>query len=252
MLKLPQLVTTLFLSLAAISIIAPSPAEATSFMPTPFPTSVQNAPIILRGKVGMSYPEFAQDPDGGKRIFTFTEIQPTEVLKGDVRTAANSLIIREMGGEKDGVGYHVPGTAQFQRGEDTVIFLRPADRDGTFDVHGMMMGKYNVITNSEGQEVLDGPGLILDPNAPPEKWTLDRLRKVIAQQAEMNPTPAAAASPAPQLQPLKPQVAPSAAPSKLEEPQNVKTEEPRSWQTWAMILFVGAILGILMSRYRKR
>jgi hypothetical protein len=238
----------------SLIIVASTPSEATTFMPVPFSTSVQNAPIILRGKVGMSYPEFAQDADGGKRIFTFTEIQPTEVLKGNVRTEASSLIIREMGGEKDGIGYHIPGTAQFQQGEDTVIFLRPAERDSTFDVHGMMMGKYNIVTDAQGQEALDGPGLRSDPLAPPEKWTLDRLRKLIAEQADSGAvrTPTAAASPALQLQPLKPKAAPSAAPSEPVLTSNVEVEDSKSWRTWVMILVVGTILGLFMSRYRKR
>lgn len=249
--------STLFLALS-LHFATAIPSKATTFMPVPFSSAVQDAPIIVRGKVGMSYTDLAQDPDGAKRIFTLTEIQPNEVLKGDPQAGAKAIMVRELGGEKDGIGYNVPGTAQFQRGEDTVIFLNPANQDGAYDVHGMMMGKYNVITDSEGQEALDGPGLMSsspDPGAPPEKWTLDRLRKLIEKQSGSGAPPhsAPSVSPAHQMQSLNTQSAPSSTGSSaLIEPQEDDREGWKQWGLWGIILASGAVIGILRSRSRRR
>jgi hypothetical protein len=53
-----------------------------------------------------------------------------------------------------------------------------------------MMGKYNVVTDSEGRENLEGPGLhqtdTKSQNDPelPKKWSLDALRHLIQNQGQ--------------------------------------------------------------------
>ena len=76
----------------------------------------------------MSYPEWGKDSRGTKRIYTFTELQTSEVFKGNA--SSPSMVIREMGGEKDGVGLNIPGTSRYDRGEDVVVFLRDKNEDG--------------------------------------------------------------------------------------------------------------------------
>ncbi len=179
-----------------------TPAGATSFYPQPFPESVQTAPIILRGKAGVSYSDWSKDDSGGKRIYTFYELQPTEVLKGNV-SASSPLTLRELGGEKDGVGLNVPGVSQFEKGEDAVVFLKEKNSGGSYDVQGMMMGKYNIQKDSEGTEYLTGMGLNTFKNysdnngnnsgnssdsasgsPSPKRWTLTALRELIRAQAD--------------------------------------------------------------------
>lgn len=197
---MPSLLLAFFLPLAA---------WATSFMEQPFPETVKEAPIIVRGKVGNSSPEWGLGADGSKRIYTYYQLQVEEVLKG--RTAAVSLQMREMGGEKDGMGMHVAGAAQFNRGEDVVVFLGEVNSDGSHDVRGLMMGKYTIQRDESGAEVLNGPGLggkgndhrvgegQADPGGP-TVWTLDALRQVIRSQGE---APSEGAnSPNPQASPV--------------------------------------------------
>src|SRR5262249_24305923 len=113
------------------------------------------------------------------------------------------LAIRELGGVKNGVGLHVAGAAEFQPGEDVVVFLNDRNKDGTYDIRGMMMGKYNVKRMDDGSEALIGPGLalgrdhkIVEDDARDQEqadpgitsgWTLDRLRRLIEEQKDHPP-----------------------------------------------------------------
>src|ERR1700692_3171205 len=87
-----------------------APAAATTFYERPFPSMVEQASIVVRGHVGMSYTGWVEGSDGTTRIHTFTELQIDTLLKGDV--TGRTVIMRELGGEKDGVGMQVMGTAQ--------------------------------------------------------------------------------------------------------------------------------------------
>ena len=142
----------------------------------------------------MSYADWNKDDSGGKRIYTFYELQPTEVLKGNV-TPSSSITMRELGGEKDGVGLNVPGVAQIERGEDAIVFLKERNSGGSYDIQGMMMGKYNIQVDGEGTEYLTGMGLnnfdhsVNNPvgapsSPPPKKWALNDLRQLIRSQAD--------------------------------------------------------------------
>lgn len=176
-------------------------ALATTFIERPFPESVSEAPLIVRGRIGTSYADWVQNA-GGRKIYTFYDLQVDEVIKGQVEN--RSIVIRELGGEKDGVGMHVSGAAQFDRGEDVVVFLTERNSDGSFDVLGLMMAKYNIQRDESGNEVLVGPGLggahshaaesshkeahDESHNAPeePKKWTLDALRQLVKEQQSQN------------------------------------------------------------------
>lgn len=175
------------------------PAWATSFIERPFPQTVQDSPVIVHGRVGPTYTDWGHESDGGKRIYTYWELEIVEVLKGSVDGAQGVLRMREMGGEKDGMGMQVPGSAQFNTGEDVVVFLSDKNSEGSYDVWGLMMGKLNVQKNGDGKEILSGPAInnlthsrLLDdeshgdtPSA--SKWTLDALRNLVASQGSTPP-----------------------------------------------------------------
>jgi hypothetical protein len=176
-------------------------ARATTFMPRPLPSHVQDAPLVVRGKVGNHYADWSETSDGGKRIYTYTEIQVAEVFKGKV--GGPSVIARELGGEKDGIGMQVSGTAQFERGQDVVVLLGDRNSDGSHDVQGMMMGKFDVVRDAQGREMLAGGALIEGahfagmPGQANEKreWSLQDLRDLVAAQgsAPAAPRPSARA-----------------------------------------------------------
>lgn len=189
--------------LGGISILEQIPSLATTFLPVPFSDSVKDAPLIVRGKIGIHYSEWDQDPEGSKRIYTYYEFIPSEPLKGSIPSQP-TLMIRELGGEKDGIGMHIPGTAQFEKNEDVVVFLKPKNQAGAFDVHGMIMGKLNVFTDEKNEEYLTGPA-INPRSAGPEspRWTLKALRQLIKEQ-KANVQSSSQTHPHPSTTPLPP------------------------------------------------
>lgn len=173
-------------------------AKATSFVDQPFPDTVQEAPVIVHGRVGTSHADWSTGQDGTRRIYTFFDLEVLEVLKG--AAPGNSLTMRELGGEKDGLGMQVAGSAQFSPDEDVVVFLGPRNSvDNSYDVWGMSMGKYNLNKGEDGQEYLQGAGIsgsddhVLLGGQPdtqrPQKWTLDALRRLVQAQASAPPKP---------------------------------------------------------------
>jgi hypothetical protein len=182
---------------AAFFLLAPS-TFATSFIDRPFPTTVSEAPVIVKGRIGKSESKWSQGPDGSRKIFTYTELMVTEVLKSPHGIAEDSAIqLRELGGEIDGVGMVVPGTAKFEKDEDVVVLLSEENSDRSYDLRGLMIGKLKVEKASDGQEVLSGPAIsgtgprnLLsqpDEESTPggnQRWTLDALKKLISEQSK--------------------------------------------------------------------
>lgn len=188
----------------------------TTFYERPFPETVQDAPVIARGKVGMTYSNWAQGQDGVRRIYTFYELQVDEVFKGQLTSRSGkplqTAMMRTLGGEKAGVGMSVPGAPKFSRGEDVVVMLGPVQSDDSREILGLMMGKYNVERDSDGREFLTGPGLNpenrVGMQSPDQhrhdhderaehsgpKWTLERLRDLISEQSRQSDDSAAPTS----------------------------------------------------------
>jgi hypothetical protein len=170
-------------------------ARATSFAPVPFPSRVSESELIVRAVAGKSAGEWVASPGGGRRIYTYTEMRAVEIIKEPAGAPLRSkeFKVREMGGTRDGVGMQVSGTAEFSPGEEVILMLGPANEDGSHDVRGMMMGKYRIEKDSEGQEVLRGAGLggidshevqaFHGTHGTQGTWTLDRLKKLVVDQA---------------------------------------------------------------------
>jgi hypothetical protein len=167
-------------------------AHATSFFQQPFPDAVAEAPVVVYGKVGSNHADWSYGVDGTKRIYTFFDLSIIEVLKGPESVGAGgSLSMREMGGQKDGMGMVVSGSAAFTPGEEIVVFLGLKNDDASYDVFGMMMGKFNFVKDSEGRDVLAGPGLPFSstpskpgPTPTGTVWTLDALKSLIRTQGK--------------------------------------------------------------------
>lgn len=171
-------------------------AWATTFVSRPLSETTQKSPTLVRGKVNSSgYSDWVKTPDGGRRIYTYYEIQVSEVFKGDPKTGT-SIQIRELGGEKDGVGLQIAGTAQFSPGEDVVLTLGEKNADGSYDLRGMMTGKFSITRDQAGNEILLGAtGEDIEGSADEHHgpWTLSEFRKLVASQSatshsESNPS----------------------------------------------------------------
>jgi hypothetical protein len=224
-------------------------AGATSFIERPFPDTVQEAPVIVRGTVGASTTDWGKEGDGGRRIFTYWDLRITEVLKGAAGQKGELIKIREMGGEKDGMGMQVAGTASFVAAEEVVVFLSEKNAENSHDVWGMMMGKLNVNTDQDGHEFLTGAAITGEHGDYPHAsaWTIGSLRKLIAAQAG----PAQAAPPEPQstpeptrtvIPPVTPSPAPDASGAALQLQSSPSVEHGLPSGLW--LLMGAAVLGI--------
>ena len=252
-------------------LLAATPAGATSFLERPFPDSVQDAPVIVHGTVGPTMTDWGHERDGGRRIFTYWEVEVVEVLKGSAESAGSILRMREMGGEKDGTGMQVSGAATFSTGEDVVVFLDDKNSEGSYDVFGMMMGKYVLKKDADGQSILSGAGInslsrprIYDADDAPgnqakdaptvQKWTLEALRRLIASQSNLPGK--SVVSPRPSAVPGKNAVAAArmtSVPSPVSTAPQLQTSPPEAQSfPLAMVLAIGAaMLGILWFLFSK-
>ena len=91
--------------------------------------------------------------EGGKTIYTFANLDVKEVLKGTLNF--NRILIRKIGGSKDGMTLEIPSSPEFTEGEETVLFLGPEKEDHSFEVTGLELGKYG-LQDQNGQVVLTG------------------------------------------------------------------------------------------------
>lgn len=229
-------------------------AWATTFAIRPMENLTYEAPTILRGTVVSSTSDWGVGGDGGKRIYTVTEIEVKEAFKsasGQSISPGQVVKIRELGGEKDGIAMQVPGAAQFQKGEDTVVFLGAATPEGMLEVRGLGTGKYEVLQDEKGHEYLSGGMLALaQTDTSTEKstldWPLEKLRTTIATQRSKPPAPlpagpvhtvtvepSVAHSPAPVAQPLH-----SPMP---EATEGQGTAHGRAWWKWVLGVLLGGL-----------
>ena len=83
-------------------------------------------------------------------IYTYTQVQVTQNLKGSSRT----ITVKQLGGTVGGVTQKVAGVRQFQTGERALLFLRLSDAgDGTRVVVGLMQGNFRIARSSTGEMV---------------------------------------------------------------------------------------------------
>jgi hypothetical protein len=236
---------------------------ATSFVSRPLPETTQKTPTLVRGKIGSNYSDWVKTPEGGRRIYTFYELQVTEVFKGDPK-AGSSIQVREIGGEKDGIGLQVAGAAQFTQGEDVVLTLGEKNPDGSYDLRGLMTGKFDIGRDQSGNEILVGAtGEEMEGN-PSDKsaddhhgpWTLSEFRKMIVSQSpgahsevgtQASPRPVSAvATPAPSVSPSASSGASSLPASQLQ----TERDQGAVHYGIAAVLLIG--LGGLMVGWRAR
>lgn len=246
---------------------------ATSFSHKTFEQAVKDSDGIVRGTVGTSYSNWVKE-EGANRLFTFIELTLDEVVKGQVPGTLKTLILRELGGEKDGVGLNIAGAARFRRGEEVVVFVMlPANSDGSYTLRGLMMGKYEVVRGDDGTPMLRGGRLAqpvedeghsdtgdgkLTGNAQQKKWTLQALRDLVREQRSAGTSvdstgskvpPLAPSTPAPRLQPS------TQGPGGPRGGENVTiTNEGETWLSYRTILVGLAVaslaLGIWLIRRR--
>ena len=101
-----------------------------------FEEMARRVPVIVRGHVNRSV---AAWDDEKHTIWTWTEFTVTDPIKGK---PGSIVLIKQPGGELDGIGQQVGGAATFNEGDDCLLFLERAPHENTaFMVTGMSAGK---------------------------------------------------------------------------------------------------------------
>ena len=119
----------------------------------------RDSDVVVRGMVQSVESRWVGDGPQ-KSIVTRIKVQVAEQLKGETGSVAE---IVQPGGvipESD-IGQIVHGMAEFQRGEEVVVFLKKhAPSATTFAVTGMAQGKYTVERSSDGKDAFAVPSAI--------------------------------------------------------------------------------------------
>lgn len=139
---------------AGLSTTLPGRAEATIVKPLSVADMAKRADLVVHGTVVRQTASWNPEHT---RIYTVTEIQVTEALKG-VAAPGSIVPVRQLGGVADGIVQSIAGNARFAPAEELVLFL---DKDETLPWHyviGMAQGKFSVTggaTPSVAQDLSD-------------------------------------------------------------------------------------------------
>ena len=111
------------------------------------------APVVVRVVAKKSEVRWGKDEQSQKKLFTYTDFEVLESLKGNVTTP--SIVARELGGELDGIGLSVPGAAHFESDQEYVVSLAATTEDGVYRVFALSQGVLEV-RNDEGRKTVQG------------------------------------------------------------------------------------------------
>jgi len=248
-------------------------AFATSFYIRPFPEFTKSTENIIHGKLSSIHTENGVTSDGGKTIYTYAKLGIKEIIKGNV--SGTEIIIRKLGGSKDGVTLEIPSAVEFSENEDGVFFLSAEKEDHSYEVVGMELGKFG-LEEKDGEQILKG-GLFAYSTPPSDSdhshdvsignlvenhrpWSISQLRELVKSQAQSAPPPAK------QNEPLKTADIPRPpeksnttiikSDTKVEADQSVREEKEKSplyfdstvWYSLATIILT---LGVVFYLRRK-
>jgi len=102
----------------ALTLFAATPAEATVAVQVDRPQLVEMSDLVVRATVLGATSRWNEDRT---QIITLTRLAVTQHLKG---AGATELVVRQFGGEVDGLVSHVSGDARLEAGADVVLCLR--------------------------------------------------------------------------------------------------------------------------------
>jgi hypothetical protein len=120
---------------------------------TVIPLSVENLTRLSSHVVeGRATRSWSQWNAAHTVIFTYTEFQVTNTLKGQ---APATVAVRQLGGTIDGVTQKVAGVRHWKVGDQSVLFLRPGEiHDGSLVVTGMIQGNFAIYRGASGESLV--------------------------------------------------------------------------------------------------
>lgn len=165
-------------------------ASATSMVPMSISALTERASTVVRVKVERSAGAWGP---AQRHIYTYSEVEVSEVLRGEVQLGAQ-LLVRSLGGEIGGQGMRVPGAPRLVDGEDVVLFLQEAPKEpGVFRVVGMSQGLYRVVEDGSDDPKLvsgmAGVALVGDSGVRTEALKLSALKAQVKAAAETQAVP---------------------------------------------------------------
>jgi hypothetical protein len=136
---------------ALLLALAPSTASATVVKAMSLVEKVEASPVVLHGTVERIETHWVVP---GARLETRVTLRVVEAIKGDF-AAGETVTFRRGGGEKDGFNQTAPGLAEYELGEEVIMFLEPLG--ASYVAIGIGIGKYGVERMGEGKFVTHDP-----------------------------------------------------------------------------------------------
>jgi hypothetical protein len=159
--------------LAVLTVACAISALATTVRPASVERLSQLATLVVEGRSTNSWTEW--NPQHTV-IYTYTQFQVARTLKGQ---SAQTVLVRQRGGEKDGLRQVLFGVRHFQVGEDAVLFLQPTRAaNGAMEIVDLMQGNFLVVRSSAAAATVTNgvPGVTeLSPAGQMRNYTGTRL-----------------------------------------------------------------------------
>ena len=131
---------------ALVILIACARAGATTLVPLDLKALATRADRVVLGTVEKVESRWTDDHDA---IYTDVSIRVARVYKGALKPG-DLLMVRREGGSVGGIGMRVYGAANFQAGEEVVVFVE--QRGAAAWAVGMGQGKLRVTTLPTGEK----------------------------------------------------------------------------------------------------
>jgi hypothetical protein len=123
-------------------------ADATTMLPLDLKGLSERAERVVVATVEESTSAWTPDHSA---IYTEVALRVVRPVKGGDKPL-DRLLVRREGGTVDGIGMRVHGAAQFEPGEEVLVFLER--RGAATYVVGMAQGKLPISTRSDGKKVI--------------------------------------------------------------------------------------------------
>ncbi len=128
-----------------VLLLAPLLCVATTVIPMSVEQLTRGATQIIEGRALDSWSTWNPQHT---LIYTYARVQVTRRLKGG---AADTIVVKQLGGSAGGYTQKVAGVRHFQPGEVALLFLRPSQaNDGTMVIVGLMQGNFRIYQTPTG------------------------------------------------------------------------------------------------------
>lgn len=131
--------------LPAILLLLVCTASALTLRKTSLEDLTTSSQLVVLGKV--TDVKYVWEDASQRAINTLLTISVDEYIKGD---GDGTVVVRQLGGQIGDFGDHVSGTPQFNENDEVVFFL--LEHNGSYWIHSIVLGSYNVITQNDGMQ----------------------------------------------------------------------------------------------------